>query len=196
MAPIRITNGSGISLEELWGTTPKALRGISIETLPNFAMLFGPNSGLSHNSIVIVLEAQSRYLTKFIMATMEARRRGLTLTFEPKKQALDAWWEDCQGKLKQTSYMDRACTSWWRNPEGIVTNQFWGTAVDYQNDLSVVKWSEYGVDGTGADMVRGRKDTYIGRVVEEPQISDKTLAGLVSGSIVFGGAALWLLSKR
>lgn len=196
MAPIRITNGSGTSLKELWDTTPKALRGISVETLPNFATLFGPNSGLSHNSLVIVLEAQSRYVTKLILATMEARKQGLTLTLEPKKQSLDAWWEDCQTKISTTSFMDPACTSWWRNPQGVVTNQFWGTGVDYQNDMSVVKWSEYEIDGTGAGMLRGKKDTYIGRVVEETQVSNKTLAGLVSSGLVFGSAAMWLFLRR
>lgn len=38
---IKITGRDGRSLESIWRTSPRALYGITVESLPNFAMLYG-----------------------------------------------------------------------------------------------------------------------------------------------------------
>jgi len=50
---MKITGSAGRSLDDIWRKGPRALYGITAESLPNFAMLYGPNTNLGHNSIVI-----------------------------------------------------------------------------------------------------------------------------------------------
>jgi cation diffusion facilitator CzcD-associated flavoprotein CzcO len=45
-----IKGSAGRSLDDIWKNGPRALYGMAAESLPNFAMLYGPNSNLGHNS--------------------------------------------------------------------------------------------------------------------------------------------------
>ena len=52
--------------------------------MPNFAMLYGPNTNLGHNSIILMIEAQSRYVNGLIKPVFEARKEGKALALAPK----------------------------------------------------------------------------------------------------------------
>ena len=42
--PFRVLGTGGRSLEEVWGRCPKAYQGICVPELPNFFLMFGPNT--------------------------------------------------------------------------------------------------------------------------------------------------------
>jgi hypothetical protein len=52
---------------------------VTVESLPNFAMLYGHNIGVIHNSIILTVEAQSRYINTLIGAVLQARASGKSL---------------------------------------------------------------------------------------------------------------------
>jgi cation diffusion facilitator CzcD-associated flavoprotein CzcO len=49
MHPINIIGKGGKSLSDVWSEGGQALYGVSVEAMPNFGMLYGPNTNLGHN---------------------------------------------------------------------------------------------------------------------------------------------------
>ena len=179
---------NGRSIEDIWKGNAKAFKGVSVEDLPNFAMLFGPNSNLTHNSLILVIEAQSRYITRLISEVVKARKHKQSLALIPKPDKVESYNRDIQEKLKNTSFGDPNCSSWWKNADGVIPNNWHLTAVDYQKMMATVKWSEYDFFGTGKDDMKKLPDKYIGRVVEETRISYRTIIMTAAvGLAVAGG---------
>lgn len=50
MHPIELTGKNGRKLSEVWEKGAQAYNGTCVEDMPNFAMLYGPNTNLGHNS--------------------------------------------------------------------------------------------------------------------------------------------------
>ena len=94
MHPIDVTGSGGRSLSSVWSKGGKALYGTCVESLPNFGMLYGPNSNLGHNSIILMIEAQSRYINALIKEVLRAgstekdgQRGGLVI--QPKSRRVE-----------------------------------------------------------------------------------------------------------
>lgn len=49
MHPIKIVGKGGKSLADVWSEGGQALYGVTVEAMPNFGMLYGPNTNLGHN---------------------------------------------------------------------------------------------------------------------------------------------------
>lgn len=224
--PIKITGTQSRPLSEIWSSGASALYGTTVPSLPNFGLFYGPNTNLGHNSIILMIEAQSRYLNGLVSAVLDARNRGSKMGIMPKQAKTEAWNEEIQEVLKHSSFADEKCSSWYKNKEGKITNNWSGTVVEYQELLSRVDWEDFetteGGLGGGIDMGKegglkvgverslgksaskvvfgeGRRETKVGRVHEETYVSNTTLAlGLVSAAVA-GGAA-WVyrgnLAKR
>ncbi len=58
----RIRDAGGTSLAERWDGSPQAHRGTTVAGYPNLFLLLGPNTGLGHNSVVVMAEAQAGYV--------------------------------------------------------------------------------------------------------------------------------------
>jgi hypothetical protein len=223
--PIRITGTHSTPLSSIWSSGASALYGIAVPSLPNFAMFYGPNTNLGHNSIILMIEAQSRYISALVSAAVDARTRGHITGIMPKEQRTKEWNDGIQKVLQKSSFADPKCGSWYKDKEGRITNNWSGTVVQYQECLSRVCWEDFemvgggkstageiaGVDSGGGESEvmggvsasrvvfgTGRQETKIGRVREETLISNTTLV-LVTLSAVAAGAA-WVyrgrLSKR
>jgi hypothetical protein len=194
MYPIKITGTNGRSLEQIWEKGASALYGTTVPSLPNFGMFYGPNTNLGHNSIILMIEAQSRYLNTLVSAVLDARNRGERLGIMPRADRTDEFNEQIQDILKNSSFADPKCGSWYKNKEGRITNNWSGTVVEYQQMLSKVDWEDF--DTTTGEKERaskvvfgsGKQETRIGRVREETMVSNSVLA-LGTLSAVAAGAA-------
>ncbi|KAK7538661.1 cyclohexanone monooxygenase [Phyllosticta citribraziliensis] len=173
MYPIKVVGSGGRSLSDVWKEGPQAYYGITVESLPNFGMLYGPNTNLGHNSIVLMVEAQSRYIAGMIKTVIDGRRQGKTLAIQPKPEIVRAFNVELQNRLGKSAFADPNCSSWYKTKDGRVTNNWSGTVVEYQKKIEKVKWSDYIVEGPGADIVSG--ELKVGRVVEETQVSYNTI---------------------
>lgn len=191
MHPIKLQGSNGRALSDIWKDGARAFNGVTVEDLPNFGMLYGPNTNLGHNSIILMIEAQSRYINALVTPVLEAKRQGQSLSLKPKKRRLEAYNEAVQAVLKNSSFADPNCNSWYKNEAGLITNNWSGTVIDYQKQLSKVDWEDYEIEGFGEDVLREKKETSIGRVVEETWISDAAIAvlGVASMAVVAAG---WL----
>lgn len=123
-----------------------------------------------HNSIILMIEAQSRYLNCLIGEVLRARQRGQTLSLTPRTNVMDEYNKALQAELRTSSFGDPNCHSWYKTDEGQITNNWPGTVLRYQGDLAQVNWTDYAVDGTGAGSSRVLRDgsgsTRLGHVSE------------------------------
>lgn len=186
--PIRIYGSGGHSLSEAWENGASAYLGITVPSLPNFAMLYGPNTNLAYNSLILQIEAQSLYIKTLISAVLDSKRKGKTLRLEPKVEVVDRYNSEVQERLGKSTYADPSCTSWFKDEHGRITTNWCGSAIDYQERVNFVDWSDYDILGTAAVEVERKGKTRWRRRVEETQVSDRVLGVGAAGVFLFGMA--------
>ena len=57
-----IRGRDGATMSDMWKGSPQAYRGTAVTGFPNLFIITGPNTGLGHNSLVYMIEAQLDYL--------------------------------------------------------------------------------------------------------------------------------------
>lgn len=191
--PIELTGRKGRKLSDVWSNGAKAYNGTCVEDMPNFGMLYGPNTNLGHNSIILMIEAQSRYINGLIRPVLDARSEGKALSLAPKAERVQEFNAKVQAALQNSSFNDPSCNSWYKNDAGLITNNWSGTAVEYQELLAKVDIEgDYEVEGSGIEVVKRKPVRNVGRVREETYFSDQTL-GLLSVLSVGIVAAGWVM---
>ena len=181
---------NGRSLRDIWKDGAQAYNGTVVEDMPNFAMLYGPNTNLGHNSIILMIESQSRYINGLINPVLEARKQGKALSLTPKPEKVKEYNTKIQEELQKSSFNDPNCNSWYKNEKGIITNNWSRTVVDYQEMLKDVDYNDFNAEGSAAGLASQKSKMHVGRVREETYVSDKTLltlVGAMSIAAVVGG---------
>jgi len=114
----RIIRGtSGETMAQMWKGSPQAYRGTTVAGFPNLFIVTGPNTGLGHNSLVYMIEAQLDYLMD-ALRTMDAR--GATRV-EVRQSAQDAYNAALQSKMGRTVWNSGGCSSWYLDANGMNT---------------------------------------------------------------------------
>jgi cation diffusion facilitator CzcD-associated flavoprotein CzcO len=109
-----IRGRDGVSLSEIWKGSPQAYRGTAAAGFPNFFWITGPNTGLGHNSIVFMIEAQLNYLMDAIR-TMEHSGANRV---EVHREAQDAYNVRLQQRLPRSVWNSGGCQSWYIDANG------------------------------------------------------------------------------
>ncbi len=112
----RIFDADGVSLAHRWSATPAqtAFRGTTTAGFPNLFVLLGPNTGLGHNSMIVMIEAQVRYVVSGLLL---ARRHGIE-RIEVRPAAQAAYDQVIQRKMRRTVWMTGGCKSWYLDAQG------------------------------------------------------------------------------
>lgn len=87
--------------------------GITVAKFPNMFLMMGPNTGLGHNSMVFMIEAQARYIVQCIDAL---RDKNLTY-LDVRQEAQHEYSQDVQNRL-QKSVWASGCQSWYLSADG------------------------------------------------------------------------------
>ncbi|RDW81202.1 flavin-containing monooxygenase [Aspergillus mulundensis] len=187
MCPIEVHGAKGRPLSDIWKDGASAYHGVTVEDLPNFGMFYGPNTNLGHSSIILMIEAQSRYLNALAARVLKARTQGKTLVIKPNVGALQKYNMELQEALARSSFADANCSSWYKTEDGKITNNWSGTVVDYQRNLSQLRWVDYVVEGSAKDTVKPGEVTNLGRVHEETYINNRSLALTAASMLAVAG---------
>lgn len=194
MYPIRIFGSNGRSLTDTWNEHgAEAYLGITVAGMPNFGMLYGPNTNLAHNSLILVIEAQSLYISHLISAVLGAKRSGKSLSLAPKSTVVEAYNEEVQQRLSKSTFADPNCTSWFKDEKGRITTNWCGSAVDYQERTNSIDLQDYNILGSAGAEMEGKGVVKWRRRVEETQISDRTLRlGAIGVAVLALGGGWWV----
>jgi cation diffusion facilitator CzcD-associated flavoprotein CzcO len=131
LAGIEVIGAEGQTLKEVWGDSPQAYRGVAVSGFPNLFMLYGPNTNLGHNSIIFMLERQSEYVRKQIERLFGEGLNAL----EVRAKAQADFNTALQRKLARTVWA-ADCPSWYKTPDGLITNNWHGHAIEFAQTLS------------------------------------------------------------
>lgn len=108
---------------------PVAYLGITVAGFPNLFLLMGPNTGLGHNSMVFMIEAQARYARQAIAALL-GRGHG---SLEVREDLARRFQRRIESRLER-SVWNSGCNSWYldggRNPviwPGSTVEYWWRT---------------------------------------------------------------------
>lgn len=137
LAPMKIKGVGGQSLADSWSSGAHAYLGITTHGFPNFFMLYGPNTNLGHNSIIIMSESQSRYIVECIKRMDREKWQQINVT----ASAENAYNEELQQRLQKTVW-NQAAASWYKDGDKI-TNNWAGTTFEYLRRTKSVDWNAY-----------------------------------------------------
>ena len=147
---LSVTNESGVSLKQAWAERISSHRTVAVTGFPNFFMLLGPNSGLGHSSIIVMIEAQVHY----IMQCLEVISRKGLRRFMPRQNHQQAFNDRLQDGLKGTVWNGN-CASWYKGGQFGDTQEnhtIWPfPSRDYIQEMSQLELSEYEHESNSSD---------------------------------------------
>jgi cation diffusion facilitator CzcD-associated flavoprotein CzcO len=138
LAPLEIHGVGGRTLTEAWKDGAEAYLGVTISGFPNLFMLYGPNTNLGHNSIIVMLEAQGDYIVKCLR---ELRRRKAK-ALDVKPAAFTAFNARLQHDLESTAWAGE-CSSWYKTASGKITNNWSDDTANYRKRTARPVFEDY-----------------------------------------------------
>jgi cation diffusion facilitator CzcD-associated flavoprotein CzcO len=136
----RVAGRGGLEIHDAWKERISAYLGITVSGFPNFFILLGPNTGLGHNSVVLMSEAQIGYVMKGL-ALM--RRRGAKI-MEVRPETQRRFVEELRARLSGTVWQAGGCRSWYQDSKTGENPVIWpGSVVSYLRRTKTVAEADY-----------------------------------------------------
>jgi cation diffusion facilitator CzcD-associated flavoprotein CzcO len=111
-----ITGRDGQDLAKTWSERGiSTYKGITVNGFPNLFFLLGPNTGLGHNSVVFMIEAQIRYVADAMRVVETAGGQSI----EVRKGAQERFNAEIQRKLADGVWTKGGCASWYLDSQGV-----------------------------------------------------------------------------
>lgn len=136
---ILVKGEGGKLLSDHWNEGAFAYLGVSTAGFPNMHMMYGPNTNLGHNSMLIMLESQAKYIADSIQQLDQKNAKCMQI-----EQAVEASYnKELQARIENLAF-SKVKNSWYIS-HGRVTNNWAGSTLEYRNRLKHVDWSVYRV---------------------------------------------------
>ncbi|HET6287866.1 MAG TPA: NAD(P)/FAD-dependent oxidoreductase, partial [Amycolatopsis sp.] len=134
---LEIIGRDGRNLGKEWATGGmRTYQGITVSGFPNLFFLLGPNTGLGHNSVVFMIEAQISYVAQ---ALRLARGKAL----DPRPEAQERFNAEIQRKLAKGIWTQGGCKSWYLDAKGVNRTIWPGFTWRYWLDTRKVRREDY-----------------------------------------------------
>ena len=105
---------NGVELKQAWKDGAESYYGISTKNFPNLFQLVGPNTMLSHNSVIFMIESQVNHIIQLMQAVEKTGQQAV----EIKQDVQDQFNERTQQSLQGTVWQTRGCSSWYQTATG------------------------------------------------------------------------------
>ena len=139
---IDICGRDGLTLAEAWSKGNRAYLGTVVAGFPNMFLMVGPNTGLGHNSQVLMIESQARYI---VDSLRRLRRRGAEcMVVRPEVQDSFNDWLD--SRMAGTVWQTGGCHSWYQDPRSGRNTVLWpDTTIAFWRRTRRARMSDYHV---------------------------------------------------
>lgn len=138
VAPMEVRGLGGRTLREAWSGGAEAYLGTTVSGFPNLFLMYGPNTNLGHNSIVLMIEGQLRYLVDAV----QRLRAGGVRWMDVRPEVQQRFNDDLQTRLAGTVFAG-GCRSWYLTADGRNTQNWPGTTLSFRRRTRRVDWSDY-----------------------------------------------------
>lgn len=137
---LAIIGRNGVDLRDRWGNSPEAYLGMTVDGFPNMFILYGPNTNLNHHSVVAMLEAQDKYISQAV----DYLRQDPQHVLDVRPQVLHTFNNEIQKELEESAF-SADCSSWYKNEDGKVINNWSGNVAEYHQLTADLELADYGV---------------------------------------------------
>ncbi|HEY2770432.1 MAG TPA: 4-hydroxyacetophenone monooxygenase, partial [Solirubrobacteraceae bacterium] len=135
----RVTGPDGVTLAERWNGSPRAHLGLAVSGFPNFFLLLGPNTGLGHNSVLLMIEAQVNY----VMQALRHLRSNGRAALDPDPGAQARFIEEIDRGTAGSVWTAGGCVSWYLDSTGRNSTLWPGSVRAYQRRLARFDPTDY-----------------------------------------------------
>ncbi|HET8660118.1 MAG TPA: NAD(P)/FAD-dependent oxidoreductase [Micromonosporaceae bacterium] len=129
----------GRTLADAWTPTMRAYLGTMVAGFPNLFLMLGPNTGLGHTSVVLMMESQLHH----IVAALRHMRRTGTRAITPTPEAQERFSAYLDAKLAGTVWTSGGCTSWYLDANGHSPGIWPGFATSFRQRLRRFQPADY-----------------------------------------------------
>jgi cation diffusion facilitator CzcD-associated flavoprotein CzcO len=126
-APFDIEGRDGRNLNLVWSDGAEAYLGTTVSGFPNLFLIVGPNTGLGHNSMIVMIESQIAY----ICAAIETMSREHLKFVDVRPGAQARYNTRIHARLANTVWAS-GCKSWYRTRSGKNTTLWPGFTFDFR----------------------------------------------------------------
>lgn len=133
-----VRGNNGQLLNEVWADGPEAFLGTTVSGFPNMFFIIGPNTGLGHSSMILMIEAQVRYIVSCIS---QMGRSGAD-TIEVREDVQRRYNAEIQQRLEGTVW-NSGCVSWYRTKGGKNTSLWPGHTFEFMRRTAAVRKDDY-----------------------------------------------------
>jgi cation diffusion facilitator CzcD-associated flavoprotein CzcO len=137
--PFEVRGRGGARLAEVWRDHAEAYLGTAISGFPNLFLLIGPNCGLGHSSMTLMMEAQFEY----VLSALEGFRRHGWRAVDVKPAVQAEFNVGLQERLERTVWNLGGCVSWYRTRTGRNTTLWPGFSFEFRRRLRRFRADDY-----------------------------------------------------
>jgi cation diffusion facilitator CzcD-associated flavoprotein CzcO len=141
LVPMAVTGRGGRDLHAQWKDGASAYLGTVVPGFPNFFVLYGPNTNLGHNSIIVMIEAQ----VGWIVQAVQALRRGRVRRLEVRRAVAEAFDDWVQRRTAGTVFA-AGCRSWYLTESGRNTQNWPASTLTFRRRLRRLRLADFLAD--------------------------------------------------
>ena len=142
----RIVGKGGMEIHDAWGKRMTAYLGVTVNGFPNLFMLLGPNTGLGHNSVVLMIEAQVRYTMNCLKLMQRRKQRVL----EVRPEIQQSFVQEIYRRMAGTVWQSGGCHSWYQDQNtGEITTLWPGSVISYLRRMRSISPGDYELSMSG-----------------------------------------------
>lgn len=138
LTPMKVFGRGGRELSEQWRDGAATYLGTAVHGFPNFWMMVGPTTGLGHNSIVLMMEAQLH----LVVGALKYQRRTCKRTLEVGGDVQRAAYDRHTQRMGRTVWAS-GCRSWYLSDDGRNDTLWEATTVEYWWRTRLFKRSDF-----------------------------------------------------
>ena len=139
---VTVTGRDGVDLHRRWSGVPRAYHGLAVPGFPNLFLLYGPNTNQGGNSIILILEAQARFVADALRTMQE---QGSTAV-EVRTEAMTRYVKDLTSALEGTVW-NGGCDSYFRSAGGEIVTQLPDTSGRYRRQVERFPAGDFELSG-------------------------------------------------
>jgi cation diffusion facilitator CzcD-associated flavoprotein CzcO len=138
LAPIDLRGLGNRKLRDAWRKGAEAYLGMTVPGFPNLFMLYGPNTHVTHNSAIYMIESQIHYVVKALRLLRDEPGSSMEV-----KESIHARFNRRLQQVLRRSVWTAGCRNWYMNADGRVINNWSGFTFTYRHQTRHVKRSDF-----------------------------------------------------
>lgn len=140
-----VVGRDGRRLTDTLGASPRAHLGTTVPGFPNLFLLQGPNTGLGHTSVLLMIEHQVSH----VLAAVRYMAAHRVAAVEPRAEARDRYAAELDRRMRGTVWTAGGCVSWYLDATGRNSTLWPGSVPAFGRRVARFRPAEYHLHPAG-----------------------------------------------